>query len=124
MAPEILVASPPDILAPAGLPLTLDCLATGHPKPENTWFKNDGQLVESGRISILTNGSLYFHELRESDRAGFKCVVVNMLGSMKSALVNVTVAGTSVCLTFVLCMNISMYITRGGAVIADDPPPH
>lgn len=83
----------------AGSPINLACVGEGSPAPEVTessWSKNGSPLptadLESGRMRVLTHGSLFISQARLEDRGQYTCTLKNSVG-LKSQLSSVTVEG-------------------------------
>ncbi|XP_071845497.1 scavenger receptor cysteine-rich type 1 protein M160-like isoform X2 [Apostichopus japonicus] len=81
----------------AGSPINLACVGEGSPAPEVTessWSKNGSPLptadLESGRMRVLTHGSLFISQARLEDRGQYTCTLKNSVG-LKSQLSSVTV---------------------------------
>ncbi|RWS25342.1 Muscle M-line assembly protein unc-89-like protein [Leptotrombidium deliense] len=62
------------------------CYAVGIPNPSYTWFRNDGILMESSRITITTTSSgrceLKIHPVKAYDVGCYKCVARNDCGAV------------------------------------------
>ncbi|GAB6028531.1 hypothetical protein CHUAL_002679 [Chamberlinius hualienensis] len=73
------------INAVQGDKLVLTCKAYGNPKPEVTWYKDNNLLKETNETSRikfkeannLTNSQLVIDPLEETDRAVYRCDVIN-----------------------------------------------
>ncbi|KAJ8985113.1 hypothetical protein NQ317_012763 [Molorchus minor] len=94
-AAPIFTVQPENVETPIGGTVKLECLATGNPKPEITWFKDDIEIRSEGRIRIVEDGSLLeIKDAKESDSALYICEASNELGirevSAKVKVANVT----------------------------------
>ncbi len=63
--------------------VSLDCQATGRPKPMVSWYHGTEHLERDGRHSILSDGSLRVYDMRKTDGGNYTCAVVNVLGTVQ-----------------------------------------
>ena len=56
--------------------LTLNCNATGYPKPKVVWLHNSTVVSETERVLLLSNGSLVISRAIPSDVGRYKCVAI------------------------------------------------
>ncbi|CAL4090996.1 unnamed protein product, partial [Meganyctiphanes norvegica] len=96
-SPEI-QEHPTDLLVPRNEPATLNCHATGRPKPKITWFK-DGKLFHhetTGRHVLLDKGDLFFLRVlqtkKDNDTGVYWCVASNTVGKVASRNATLEVA--------------------------------
>ena len=57
--------------------LTLNCNASGHPKPKIVWLHNSTVVSETERVLLLSNGSLVISKAIPSDVGRYKCMAVS-----------------------------------------------
>ncbi|CAL4075018.1 unnamed protein product, partial [Meganyctiphanes norvegica] len=88
-SPEI-QEHPTDLLVPRNEPATLNCHATGRPRPKITWYK-DGKLFQhqtTGRHVLLDKGDLFFLRVlqtkKDNDAGVYWCVASNSVGKVAS----------------------------------------
>lgn len=107
---ELLVKVPPqwtyepqDISTLLGNPLYVHCRATGFPPPQITWLKGRARTssdyqpltdILDGRLTILSNGTLYTASAAPQHEAYYLCKANNNIGSGLSKIVYVSVNGT------------------------------
>ena len=84
----------------------LDCVVLGDPIPTVQWLRNDNLLTNSMKYKILTNGSLLVLNTELSDEGEFKCVGSNLIASIQSNSVRLTVACKSIYLFYLLKFDI------------------
>ena len=60
--------------------ITVQCDASGFPRPTITWTKDGQPLSEGGRIAIFRNGSLSISSALASDSGEYSCIARNRLG--------------------------------------------
>ena len=81
-----------------GLSTVLDCIATGDPRPQVTWFFNSSPLPDIGsspptRIQQSSNDSLLISEVQTTDRGAYICRATNSAGT-ESETIQLIVYGT------------------------------
>lgn len=75
----------------------LDCQAHGEAPVNIRWLKNGVKLVESERVYLLSNGSLYISEVEsrrgdKSDEGCYQCLAQNKFGTILSQKAHLTIA--------------------------------
>ncbi|XP_067236723.1 protogenin B [Chanodichthys erythropterus] len=87
---------PKDVTASLGEDVILDCQAQGESPIAVRWRKNGVQLQESGRMRVLSNGSLYISDVRssteQSDEGFYQCLVQNKYGAILSQRSSLTIS--------------------------------
>ncbi|XP_051018816.1 vascular endothelial growth factor receptor 1 [Acomys russatus] len=74
---------------------TLDCQASGVPRPQITWFKNNHKIQqEPGVILGPGNSTLFIERVKEEDEGVYRCRAANQKGTVESSAY-LTVQGTS-----------------------------
>ncbi|XP_053213912.1 obscurin-like isoform X4 [Panonychus citri] len=75
-----------DVVVTEGSIGLFSCFAVGEPKPTYTWFRNDGIIIESPRISVkqLSSGrvELTINPVHAYDAGCYKCVARNEHGAI------------------------------------------
>lgn len=86
--PRITTGPPPTIRAVTGVPLKLNCLATGLPNPEITWELPDRSVLStaakgrpSGSELLHPQGTLVIQKPTSADSGAYKCFAKNHLGT-------------------------------------------
>lgn len=86
--PRITTGPPPTIRAVTGVPLKLNCLATGLPTPEITWELPDKSVLStaakgrpSGSEMLHPQGTLVIQKPTNADSGAYKCFAKNHLGT-------------------------------------------
>ena len=74
----------------------LDCVILGDPQPTVQWLRNDILLTNSVKFKILTNGSLLVLNTGLADEGDFKCRGSNIIASIQSNDVRLTIACKSI----------------------------
>uniref|UniRef100_A0A3P9KFN3 Protogenin n=1 Tax=Oryzias latipes TaxID=8090 RepID=A0A3P9KFN3_ORYLA len=107
----------------------LDCQARGEAPVHIRWLKSGLKLVESERVYLLPNGSLYFSEVEsrrgdKSDEGCYQCLAQNKFGTILSQKARLTIASMS---SFAL-QPTSIVVTEGSVArfsckISAHPPP-
>lgn len=75
-----------------------------------TWRKDGTEIVSEGRVTVLSNGSLFIrrvvHKVKrhEMDKGVYECVAANDVGAIVSRQALLQLAGTSRA-TFIRCCN-------------------
>ena len=77
-----------NVVAVEGLGAVLDCLATGDPQPQVTWFFNSSPLPNIGtpRIQQGSNDSLLISGVQTSDRGAYICRATNTAGTESTSI--------------------------------------
>ena len=66
---------------PPGEMATLDCVATGRPRPKLSWHRGGLLLERDNHLSVLANGSLVLYEVKEERDGGtYTCRAQNSVG--------------------------------------------
>jgi len=78
-----------------GVSVTLECRASGVPRPTVSWLKNDLDLPVDARLTVDDGGTLRLTALTLSDSGVYRCVASNSLGSV-SEFARLHVFGMSV----------------------------
>jgi len=66
--------------------IVLDCLASGYPPPQYTWYKDGGRLSPAhDRFTLAVNGSLLIENAQLDDAAHYRCSASNYLGKASSS---------------------------------------
>ncbi|XP_068699734.1 roundabout homolog 2-like isoform X1 [Montipora foliosa] len=71
--PRFIVRPPSHLNVSRAGNITVQCQATGDPKPKVTWVRENGKLP-SGRSEVQTDGTLNIWNITESDSAKYSCV--------------------------------------------------
>lgn len=77
-----------------GKTVILECRASGSPKPNISWAKNDLPLHQDPRFQIDVNGSLRVVNLQLNDRGIYRCSASNSAGAV-SEFARLEVYGTN-----------------------------
>jgi len=79
-----IVERPGDQSVLEGGSATLQCRASGVPRPSVSWLKNDLDLPSAAdrRLLVDDDGTLRLTELRRADSGVYRCVASNSLGSV------------------------------------------
>ena len=68
--------------------VTFDCNATGLPKPNISWIKNDDfntlQSNSSAKDKNSIHSELFITKVKKKDFGGYKCVAINSIGKKVS----------------------------------------
>ena len=68
--------------------VTFDCNATGLPKPNISWIKNDDfntlQSNSSAKDKNSIHSELFITKVKKKDFGGYKCVAINNIGKKAS----------------------------------------
>jgi len=74
----------------AGETVTLDCAASGRPRPTVSWLR-EGQTVDLAhldtRFSLLAAGSLQIRDVRAEDAGAYQCRATNSEDSVDAAAI-------------------------------------
>uniref|UniRef100_A0A673IPA2 Ig-like domain-containing protein n=1 Tax=Sinocyclocheilus rhinocerous TaxID=307959 RepID=A0A673IPA2_9TELE len=93
---------PKDVAASHGERVILDCQAQGESPVGVRWRKNGLQLHESGRLRVLSNGSLCISSSAQSDEGFYQCLAQNRYGAVLSQRSRLTISSrilTKTCTT-------------------------
>uniref|UniRef100_A0A8C7ZLU2 Protogenin n=1 Tax=Oryzias sinensis TaxID=183150 RepID=A0A8C7ZLU2_9TELE len=120
---------PRDVTVMRKQAVILDCQARGEAPVHIRWLKSGLKLVESERVYLLPNGSLYFSEVEsrrgdKSDEGCYQCLAQNKFGTILSQKARLTIASMS---SFAL-QPTSIVVTEGSVArfsckISAHPPP-
>ncbi|XP_062589109.1 inactive tyrosine-protein kinase 7-like [Saccostrea cucullata] len=66
-----------------GHPAMMHCVAIGDPKPEIHWDKNYFQDIDSKRITLFPNGTLFFSKVYMEDQGRYGCKASNVAGKVR-----------------------------------------
>ncbi|XP_029937664.1 protogenin A [Myripristis murdjan] len=123
------IKEPHDVTVMRKDAVILDCQAHGEAPIDVRWLKNGIKLVESERIYLLTNGSLYISEVEsrrgdKSDEGFYQCLAQNKYGAILSQKARLTIASIS---SFTI-QPTSIVVTEGSVArfsckITAHPPP-
>ncbi|XP_052453081.1 protogenin B isoform X1 [Carassius gibelio] len=83
---------PKDVAASHGEPVILDCQAQGESPISVRWRKNGVQLLQSGRLQVLSNGSLCISSSERSDEGFYQCLAHNRYGAILSQTSRLTIS--------------------------------
>ncbi|XP_022102574.1 peroxidasin homolog isoform X3 [Acanthaster planci] len=83
---------PSDTEVKQGTTVTLDCSASGYPRPTITWTRHGQSVVDDPRFTLLATGSVHISSVQPQDRGEYTCTATNQAGSEStSATLTVTV---------------------------------
>ena len=75
-----------------GNKLNLSCNAVANPAPTLSWTKDGSQISNTSRISFSSDfKSLTINQVSRTDSGVYRCVAVNNLGNINSAIAKVDV---------------------------------
>ncbi|KAM8825807.1 leucine-rich repeat and immunoglobulin-like domain-containing nogo receptor-interacting protein 4b [Synchiropus picturatus] len=81
-APRILNRRPQELQAEEGSSVLFSCIVDGDPVPSVTWSSgHKSALSSSGRIRVLTNGSLEVRSAERQDGGTYRCLASNAAGN-------------------------------------------
>ena len=88
-------ASPAAVVVAAGETARLTCGATGEPPPSVAWYREGGgEVSNGGRFTVNTDtGELTVAAVELSDGGGYYCVASNAVGSVRSLIAPLQLAG-------------------------------
>uniref|UniRef100_A0A4W5MBL1 Protogenin homolog b (Gallus gallus) n=1 Tax=Hucho hucho TaxID=62062 RepID=A0A4W5MBL1_9TELE len=93
------ITEPSDAVVITRDPVVLDCVAHGQPPITIRWLRNGVRVMESDRLQILSNGSLYIPEVRRdgevSDKGFYQCLSQNRYGAILSQRSRLTITNIS-----------------------------
>ncbi|XP_020797110.1 protogenin A [Boleophthalmus pectinirostris] len=123
------VKEPQDVTVMRKESVILDCQVRGEAPIDFQWLKNGLKLVESERLYLLSNGSLFISEVEirrgdKSDEGFYQCLAQNKYGAILSQKARVTIASIS---AFAI-QPTSIVVTEGSVArfsckISAHPPP-
>ncbi|CAL4062035.1 unnamed protein product [Meganyctiphanes norvegica] len=122
-APNIL-ESPTDVLVALNEPATLNCHATGWPRPNITWFKDDRPFSPGSHHVLLDTGDLFFlrtlQTIEVNDAGVYWCIASNAMGQVisKNATLEIADMGTEF-----LSSPFSSHAAVGDTVLLTCTPP-
>ena len=91
-SPYVIEALPAELLLTEGVPHLLNCPMSGWPLPHISWYQTGMLVSDTDRKHSLQNGSLYFDPALREDSGRYYCIGSNVLGSVPSTSVNISVA--------------------------------
>ncbi|KAK2157273.1 hypothetical protein LSH36_194g05020, partial [Paralvinella palmiformis] len=91
-SPYVIEALPAELLLTEGVPHLLNCPMSGWPLPHISWYQAGILVSDTDRKHSLQNGSLYFDPALREDSGRYYCIGSNVLGSVPSTSVNISVA--------------------------------
>ena len=86
-------SSPVPEVVVKGNSIRFDCLATGTPSPSFSWTLDGSPVVFGGNYTDLMNGSIVIPVAQEFHAGDYVCSASNLLGSVQSSAINLTVEG-------------------------------
>ena len=72
-------------MLPGGM-ASLDCMATGEPRPSLSWYHSGLQIERDQRYSVLANGTLLLYRVERKDGGSYTCRATNPQGSVENRL--------------------------------------
>jgi Immunoglobulin domain len=83
-APPRIIQKTSDVSLGEAETATLECVASGQPKPAITWLRNDLPLpLGDPRFRVnRSDGTLTIAELQTTDRGVYRCMASNELGTV------------------------------------------
>ncbi|KAL1476844.1 hypothetical protein MTO96_036197 [Rhipicephalus appendiculatus] len=91
-APPVLKKTTPDTNVVQGGSVTLNCQATGSPKPTVSWSRSSGTTGEAAvpaanaRMQASPNGTLLIEDVAAEDTGKYTCTAQNSIGSVSHSL--------------------------------------
>ncbi|XP_058872731.1 peroxidasin homolog isoform X1 [Acipenser ruthenus] len=79
------VIQPQNTEVRVGASITLECSATGHPQPQITWTRGNGNLRNISRHTITSSGGLFIQNVSLEDHGQFICLASNNQDSIQSS---------------------------------------
>ncbi|KAK2854068.1 hypothetical protein Q5P01_006729 [Channa striata] len=94
------IKEPHDVTVMRKEAVVLDCQAHGEAPIDVRWLRNGVKVVESERLYLLANGSLYISEVEsrrgdKSDEGFYQCLAQNKYGAILSQKARLTIASIS-----------------------------
>lgn len=91
------IKEPHDVTAVRKEAVVLDCQAHGEAPIDVRWLRNGVRVVQSERVNLLSNGSLYIPEVEsrrgdKSDEGVYQCLAHNKYGAILSQKARLTIA--------------------------------
>ena len=68
-----------------GISVSIECKATGRPKPQIKWIRRDKQFVVDQRIYITANNYFRMDQVKVSDSGEYICVAKNQAGEARGS---------------------------------------
>jgi hypothetical protein len=62
------------------------CEVIGVPRPSVTWYKDDVELQENDKLSLISDGSLVLRDVTEIIDGMYTCLATNFEGEARSSL--------------------------------------
>ncbi|ELV11507.1 Hemicentin-1 [Tupaia chinensis] len=81
-SPPIITLEPVETVTHAGSKVTLNCQATGEPRPTIAWSRQGHSIPWDERVRVLPNNSLYIAAAQKEDTSDYECVARNLMGSV------------------------------------------
>ncbi|XP_062437683.1 hemicentin-1 [Rhea pennata] len=81
-SPPVITIEPVETVIEAGATAMLNCQANGEPPPTIEWSRQGHPVVNSERVTALSNGSLRIVAARKEDTSEYECVARNLMGSV------------------------------------------
>jgi hypothetical protein len=69
-----------NITALTNTPISIDCPASGIPKPTITWRRNGQPIIAGDRFVVHENGTLSIKEANKGDKGRYTCTTENSEG--------------------------------------------
>ncbi|XP_033097959.1 peroxidasin homolog [Anneissia japonica] len=85
-APQF-VQKPDNINVLAGHNVEIQCSANGYPRPDIKWTKNDQDVLDDNRFTLLSSGSLHITSVHFEDRGVYQCSATNQEGVISTNVV-------------------------------------
>ncbi|KAK3739536.1 hypothetical protein QZH41_016211 [Actinostola sp. cb2023] len=79
--PPVFISKPKSVIVEENTNVTLDCGASGPPRPTISWSKSIGDLPKK-RTKVLSNGSLVIKNIKKTDGGIYICAAKNLLGRL------------------------------------------
>lgn len=79
------VIQPQNTEVRVGASITLECSATGHPQPQITWTRGNGNLRNNSRYTITLSGGLFIQNVSLEDHGQFICHASNDQDSIQAS---------------------------------------
>lgn len=84
---------PRNVNVTEGDPVEIPCEASGIPKPDIVWTKNDNPVVQGPRVQVSNRGSLSISISERLDSGSYRCTAANYLGRIAAtSIIRVFVA--------------------------------
>jgi len=79
--PPVFISKPKSVIVEENTNATLDCGASGLPRPTISWSKIIGDLPKN-RTKVISNGSLVIKNIMKTDGGIYICAAENLLGRL------------------------------------------